>query len=180
MAGGRFVASTIDQDKSYIEGLINIVSGEADWLNIFSDDIIETGAYGENLRAISKDIRSDTAMFRQPWTIDLALTLLEGATLGGVFKNVSDRKQAHIHFQDLFKNQVSRWTGWAFWMDSWDLESSQSRKNYIYNGVTNKRLNGIKNKEFYSASRYIPKYSDVYNSYVKRYYIPWSPRPGSR
>ena len=66
MAGGRFVASAIDQDKSYIEGLINIVSGEADWLNIFSDDIIETGAYGENLKAISKDIRSDTAMFRQP------------------------------------------------------------------------------------------------------------------
>ena len=180
MAGGRFVASAIDQDKSYIEGLINIVSGEADWLNIFSDDIIETGAYGENLKAISKDIRSDTAMFRQPWTMDLVLTLLEGATLGGFFKEVSDRKQAHIHFQDLFRKQVSRWTGWAFWMDSWDLESSQSRKNYIYNGVTNKKLNGIKNKEFYSASRYIPRYSNVYNSYVKRYYIPWSPRPGSR
>ena len=75
--------------------------------------------------------------------------------LGGFFKEVSDRKQAHIHFQDLLRKQVSRWTGWAFWMDSWDLESSHSRRT-IYNGVTNKRLNGIKNKEFYSASDIFP------------------------
>ena len=178
MAGGRFAAAFTEDDRNYIEGLTNMVSGESDWIKTLSDEVIDTGMYGENLRAISREFRRDTALLRQPWAVDILLSTMEGLTLSGAIKPVSDKKQAQLFSQEMWRKDVARWSRLAYWMDSWDYEDADMKKKYTSRGLQNKYLNGVSHRRYSSAARYLPpEYQRNYHHYAKRTHVPYMPRP---
>lgn len=179
MAGGRGFASIIGNERSHIEALSNIVTAKSEWMSLAGKDTIETGFYGENLRSLRRDFRADTAMFRNVWAVDLLATLgVEIGVIGGVFKDVDNKKQAEYYRKETIDRAIGRWSGLAFWIDNWDRDD-EVRKKYVRPANMNRYLNNISDKQYKSATKYHANSRSgiAYNTYIKHYYPQYGPAP---
>jgi len=180
IAAGRELNTLFGDDAYFIKGLTNIVSREADWMKLFSDDIIKTGYNGSTLKQYRREYRADTAWFRQSHLFDVVSTLLIDTAMIGL-KESDDPKMSIQVASDNLKNAIGRWIGLSWWNEDFD-GSSRMRNKYLVDKRKKQILNMIKQNEYASARRnftnpYHRKAYDVYASRARIFYNPPKPMP---